>query len=475
MGKDTKFAYCTSDKGDRWMTGLALSLAATVSVLAFGGVDVYYFLPAQLIVLVAAFWQFWREGWPPLSRVTRVILAVLISIPALQLLPLPAALLAALSPGREKLLEAFSSAGTALQLPPTLSLQDHQTTEALLRLGCYVLTFLLAYQSYLLAEGRRVLSRLLIGLGVVEAFYGLFQYLTGWQYIYTYAKTSSTSMATGTYVNYNHFAGLLEMALPFLVVQMWLRPRQGSSRGSSISWRQIVSGPELGNWMLRLGLVLVVFLALIFSQSRSGILAALAGMAVAGILGFSKERKGIMFLASLLIVVLVMIYSTWIGLSPVLNRFEELAHEPRGERARLTIWKDSLSLIRDFPILGSGLGTFPSVSLHYQTVPVTVRYEHAHNDYLEFAADIGIGAALLLFGSLWGLAIKVAKRSLSLDRWTEKRLAAACSGALIALLIHSLTDFNLQIPANALIFSWISGTAAALVRKADCRQEIHNL
>jgi O-antigen ligase len=100
--------------------------------------------------------------------------------------------------------------------------------------------------------------------------------------------------------------------------------------------------------------------------------------------------------------------------------------------------------------------------MHYQTAPGTVRYEHAHNDYLEVAADMGIPAALLLFGSLWLLAWKVARKSLTFERRSEKRLAAACAGAMIALLIHSLTDFNLQIPANALIFSWVAGTAAAL-------------
>ena len=447
------------------MTSLALALAATASVLAFGGVTVVYFLPAQLIILAAAFVQFWKNGWPSISRSSTAVLALLVAIPLLQVIPLPENILQVFSPERAKLALDFSATGGLLQLSPTVSLQTHETIAALLRLLCYLMTFLIAFQNYQLGEGRRVLARLLIGLGIIEALYGLVQYLAGWQYIFSYAKTFNTTMATGTYINYNHFAGLLEMVLPFLLVQLWLHPTHGSSQQRSVLWRQIFSGPELARWLLRLGLFLVVFLALIFSQSRSGILAGIAGMVVSGALAFPKGRKGIAFPSSLAIVGLLLIYSAWIGLAPVLDRFEGLSLPTAVEQSRIVIWQDAVSLIRDFPVLGSGLGSFSWVSLHYQTVPVTIRYEHAHNDYLEFAADIGITATLILFCSLWVLAIRVAQKSLSLDRWTEKRLAAACAGAMIALLMHSLTDFNLQIPANALIFSWIAGIAASLVSK----------
>jgi O-antigen ligase len=448
------------------MTSLAISLAAAVSVLAFGGVEVFYFLPAQIIIAVAAGVQFWRKGWASLSRLTSAALAILIAVPLLQIIPLPESILGVLSPGRIRLAHDFAAAGASIQLAPTVSLQTHETTVALLRLLCYLMTFLLAYQNYQLGEGRRVLTRSLIALGILEACYGLVQYLADWQYIYTYAKPPTMSMASGTYINYNHFAGLLEMVLPFLLVQLWLYPTHVSTSQRSLYWRQILSGPELARWMLRLGLFLVVFLALIFSQSRSGILAGIAGMVVSGALVFPKGSRRITILSSLAIVSLLVVYSAWIGLGPVLNRFQNLRQPVAAEQSRIMIWRDSFMLIQDFPVLGSGLGTFPWVSLHYQTMPVTVRYEHAHNDYLEFAADIGIPAALILFCSLWVLAAGVARKSLLLDRWTEKRLAAACAGSLIALLIHSLTDFNLQIPANALIFSWIAGTATSLASKS---------
>ena len=79
--------------------------------------------------------------------------------------------------------------------------------------------------------------------------------------------------------------------------------------------------------------------------------------------------------------------------------------------------------------------------------------------------EIGIPAAVLLFGALWALVIRVARRALTVESVREKVLASGCAGATAAILIHGITDFNLQIPSNAFIFTSIAGTAAALIRK----------
>ena len=137
----------------------------------------------------------------------------------------------------------------------------------------------------------------------------------------------------------------------------------------------------------------------------------------------------------------------------------------------MRIWRDNLKVIRDYPLLGTGLGTYRWISAHYQSYMLWGIFEHAHSDYMEYASEIGIPATLLLFGSLWVLALKVARRVLTLDRTKDKVLAAGCAGALVSLLTHTITDFNFQIPANAFIFAWIVGTAAALVRKPGPESE----
>jgi O-antigen ligase len=147
----------------------------------------------------------------------------------------------------------------------------------------------------------------------------------------------------------------------------------------------------------------------------------------------------------------------------VISRFEILSHAGAMERDRLPVWGDTLRAVRDFKWIGTGLGTYESVFGRYQTNLLDYRYEHAHSDYLEFAMELGVPAALLLFGGLWALLAGAARAAVASNDREGRVLAAGCAGALFAILLHAITDFNLQIPANALLFCWIAGTASAVV------------
>lgn len=139
------------------------------------------------------------------------------------------------------------------------------------------------------------------------------------------------------------------------------------------------------------------------------------------------------------------------------------------EERRPLIWRDTRELIGDYPLLGTGLGTYAWSSLHYQSDWFDRRYEHAHNDYLEFAAEVGIPATAFLFGGLWLLVFRLAGRASVLARTQDRILATGCAGSLASILTHEIADFNLQIPANAFLFAWIAGTAAALLMSAHSK------
>jgi O-antigen ligase len=87
---------------------------------------------------------------------------------------------------------------------------------------------------------------------------------------------------------------------------------------------------------------------------------------------------------------------------------------------------------------------------------------HAHNDYLEIANDLGIPAAILLFGSIVMLFVRLARKTASAEARFERVVTLGCMGSIAAILLHSLTDFNLYIPANALLFSLVLGLASAM-------------
>ena len=441
---------------------LSLALVAIFSVLAFGGrYSLATFLMQTSICALGVFtlWRFW---WPPVSRAARAVLATLLAIPLVQMLPLWEGIVVALSPARVAIAREVLSPVVGPSEFLTLSVNAHATQAATLNLVCYGLVFLLAFHVCIHRRRQPALVAVLIGVGCLEAAYGIIQYLTGWQYIFTIAKRLHTSDATGTYINRNHFAGLLEMVLPFVLAGILFRwPAADTPRRPR--WVQVLASPATSHSLRDIIVFAIVCVALIFSRSRMGIAAAVVGVAVVVTITLFENRRRVAVSLILLVLALPACYAIWIGVAPVLQRFE--AGLPVGlERYRLPVWRDTLALIHDYPLLGAGLGTYQWATVPYQSSLFDLRYVYGHNDYLQFAAEIGVPATVLLFGSLWILAVKVARRAMVLERTRDKVLAAGCAGAMVSLLTHSVTDFNLQVPANALLFAWIAGTAAALVQ-----------
>lgn len=435
------------------ITEPVLALTALGLVLAFGGVlpltiGVMEFAVAALAVIV-----FWNTGLPPVKGRILIPLGVLLVVPLLQLVPLPHGLTGLLSPARVRLYDLTSAYWPSASGLVPLSVIPRVTIAAYLKLLAYVLVFLLAFQSYCRYR-RSILGVCVVVIGLFEAIYGLVQYLTGWQYIFTYAKKINLGMATGTYINPHHYAGLLELCLPFLVASVCcpIAARSGRAR-----W---LSHPENSLIGFRLLLFAVVSIGLVFSTSRGGIIVAAVSSLLVGtacLAGTSRKSLAIAVLLALLIVPTA--YASWIGLAPVVHRFSIT----NLEKDRLGIWRDTAVLIGDYPLFGTGLGTYPWTSLQYQTRTLDLRFEHAHNDYLETAADLGIPWALVVFAALWLLAVKLLRASMQ-PRGTQTRIQlAGCGGALLATLLHSLGDFNLQIPANAFLFAWLAGLGAALL------------
>jgi len=441
------------------MIFVALVIGAVVSVLGFGGVPLWAFAPAQVLIVLAAVLEFWKRGFPRVGLPTRALLGLLLALPIVQLLSLPGALIAGVSPALDQLRSAFVPILGADAFASTLSISPYDTERAFLRLACYVLVFLLGFRTARTRRTGELLLQTLIGIGLFEAAYGLIQYLADWQYIFTYKKTAYLSEATGTYVNRNHFAGLLEMVLPFVAAQILFSTSQ-----PGYNLRSLIVSPRASRLLLKLVILMTLGTALVFSRSRMGLLAGTVGVLVVVAIAFLQTHWRSLLPVFLMIFSIPAAYSVWVGLDPVLERFEDLDRPETLEASRLGVWRDSVAIIRDYPLAGTGLGTYRWANRRYQSSRFHLVSDHAHNDYLEFAAEIGIPAALLLFLGLWVLEIRVAMRALSLRSVRERILAAGCAGAMAAILMHGITDFNLQIPANAFIFSWIAGTAAFLVR-----------
>ena len=249
----------------------------------------------------------------------------------------------------------------------------------------------------------------------------------------------------GPYVNRSHFAGYVAMAAALATGAALgaLDHLRQAWRGRRHGW--LVLGEQEGNAFIRWAAVVMVLVAgLVASGSRGGV-SAFALTALLLPLASGRRRS-----TAIAVGVLATLGIAWIGLGGIVAAFEA-----RGiQGSRLDLWADMLPLVPDFPVFGVGLNAFSTAYPFYQTVWPTEWIGEAHNEYLQALLDLGVVGAGLV-ATLLVLVFRAA--------WRNARrggLELGLLGALAALAVHNLVDFNWQIPANAA--TWIALAALAL-------------
>ena len=164
---------------------------------------------------------------------------------------------------------------------------------------------------------------------------------------------------------------------------------------------------------------------------------------------------------------MVMAGALWIGIDVIVERYAQLLEEDAVlDEGRIIVFRDTLRMISENP-WGVGPGNYRDAFRQYQTFRPNMLFDHAHNDYLETAAEWGIPLAVLF----WGFVLFVLGRSVravvSISSPERRGILLACIGAIFSILLHSLTDFNLQIPSNAMLFSSFVGIALAMSSRTE--------
>jgi len=423
----------------RWVVYILLTAALASSVLLRGGVVPSQWVWVALGVATASCLALWRTGVRragPQDPWCGAILVLLLAWMALQLVPLPPGLVAFLSPGRFAAVEAARAVtGADPRSWIALSLAPAATLERLLFVAPAMAAFL-ACGAGTLARSRLSVGWLaaapVVAIALLEAVLGMLQCFgahAGW--------------ASGTYVNPNHFAGLLELAFPFAAIAAVLAWKEGAVfRGLALS---------MAAACLLAGILL--------SLSRMGMVATLAAATIAGLAAFTPHRRSRWLIAILVPVIAFAVLAP----NQLVSRFARLsASQGLSQEGRLAIWSDTLHVISAYPWTGCGLGAYQRGLYEFKHVAPLNTVDYAHNDYLQILAELGIPGALLFAA----LAVFVLRRTLTvvLTRRDDPNwgLALGILGALLAAGIHSLADFNLYIPANALALAWLAGTACAI-------------
>lgn len=362
---------------------------------------------------------------------------------ALQTIPMPIAWLEVLSP------IAFSAYVDAGVENAPLSVDVYSTTLSLIK-GIGFL--LLVINCVLLINTKRRIRLVLIALvisGTLQAFYGVVSNLTldGYSLMFGIEETNAV---TGSFVYKNHLANYLLLCLPMgvaLIVADLQSSRSGNWSVRMQRWAGAVLSPKM---YVRLALIIMV-IALVMTRSRMGNSAFFVSTIIAGGAAFlfyrNKPQALSVLILSLFIIDIIVIGSIF-GLEQVQTRLVEtnLTQETRDQ---VVIW--SLPLLKDFLWTGSGMGTFYTVFPSYTLAPIGY-YDHAHNEYLQFAIEAGVPFTLLLslpcIVAMYLCVLMMKTR----NSHTLKALGFGCLMSIIGMLIHISVDFNLQPPANAMTF-----------------------
>ena len=331
------------------------------------------------------------------------------------------------------------------------SVDPYQTQVMLLKTVFFVLWFVLLL-SYAQGHKRlRLLALAIVIAGALQAFYGVVLQLSG-QELSPVIGMDENNKARGSFVYQNHFANYLALALS---MAMGLLLSQLSSQRRHRDWRQlsreVLSSILSAKFMLRLAMVLMV-VGLVMSRSRMGNAAfftALIMMALAA-LWFYKRPPALLkpLVISILLLDMVLIGSMF-GLEKLQQRYQDTSF---ASEARDNVVVDSIPLLQQHFWTGSGGGSFYTVFPAVQPAPYSGFYDHAHNDYLQFAIELGLPLTAVLL--LWLLYLGWTAFQV-MRRHEDKLLRGLCFGSLMALChmaLHSTVDFSLQAPANALLF-----------------------
>jgi O-antigen ligase len=405
-------------------------------LLALGVLALFYWLRASVSNLA-----------PPLDRNLRWLVMLLFAFVLFQVVPLPSFVLRVISPARADLLDGIAQAVPGITLAP-LSVAPSETFGHFLRLAGYVLVFLLVREiAWRIPDRPWMLGFPIIFIASLEAGIGLLQQGLG----------EPGTIARGTFINRNHFAGLLGMALPLAVAYPVAVMRRVRARGHS------PAGPAVKACLV-MGLATALFLAVLYSLSRMGLVATLGSFLVMGILALSSRLSTRVKLPLAGVIALSVIFA-FVFLAPdqLIVRFAEISSPEKIMASdRLLLWHETLDLVAAYPLFGCGLGSFTSAFMKYKVSEPLVTDGYVHNDYLQIAAELGLVGFAIAAVLVLTILAKAVRATWEHSDHNSRGMGLACTGGIVAILIHSLVDFNLYIPSNALVLAWIFGISAGL-------------
>jgi O-antigen ligase len=278
--------------------------------------------------------------------------------------------------------------------------------------------------------------------GFLVAIFGILQHLTFNGKLYWIREMRYGGIPFGPYANRNHFAGLMELVIPVALVPL------------------VMGKVRRERWFLVGLFAMLPIGALFLSASRGGIVSFAVELAVLVLLMVLQRAGGKHALAGGVVLLVAVLMVSWLGVKQILERFSSLQTLEVSAGKRASMRGDTWKIFLDHPWTGTGLGTLQTVFPRYETLYDGKIVNHTHNDYLEALAETGLLGGFCCAWFLGVLFLESMRRSMELSRSFAAALHLSGLVGCTGFLVHSLVDFNLHIPANALLFFLMANLAA---------------
>jgi O-antigen ligase len=369
---------------------------------------------------------------------------MIIILAILQIIPLPPSVVNFISPNAYII--QYEAGASSFYL----SIDVGQSIISFFKLLSYFCLFSCVLMLITSEQRLRFLLITIVASGVFQALYGAFELLLGVEQSLVF-KLDISNSATGTFVYRNHYANLLMMCAAAGIGLLVTSLQKDMNSSPKDFLRSFATSMLSSKALIRISVAIMV-IGLVMSRSRMGNTAFFVAMTIVGFsaLYLIKNRsRGLTILVISMFIIDLFIVSAYFGLDKVQER---LAATSLQQESRDEVVRDAIPMIFDFPLIGSGGGSFYSAFPKYQAAEVHSFYDHAHNDYLQMAIEFGL-LAFFIMGAMMIFALYKSVRPMRRRQNSIfKGTSFACSMVMIGMLIHMSVDFPLQGFANACYF-----------------------
>ena len=337
----------------------------------------------------------------------------------------------------------------------TISADPFQTRFFALQMLALTAWLALLYRYVNTASRMRALVYTILGVAVVSAIFGILRQATQHQTGFL-LPLLRPAQGYGQFINKNHFAYLMEMAF-------------GLGVGIALA-----GGLKRERLLIHFALLLPIWMALVLSNSRGGILAMLVQIVSAVLLLTSRMQATVLRAALLVVLVAGVLSGTlWVGGDRLASNFENATSELNAGEAsmragvsRNEIWRATLKMFASHPVTGVGLGGYWIGITAYHDASGLMTPQEAHNDYLELLSSGGlVGLAIGIWFAF--MVIRAARANLAMHTGYTRALRLGAILGIIGVAAHSLVDFGLHIMVNAIVF--LSLVMIATVRPGNAQ------